>query len=143
MYLDTRDLVEKREELKQEILDSFLEEFEHYADRTESFEDILFDEEEIEDWKNLWQDEINQITCIDELEEEVNNYSGDNFEFGVTLIEERDFTSYCEDFMRDCDYISRDLPAIIENNIDWSGIADEMRLDYTEVEYEGRTYLFR
>lgn len=38
---------------------------------------------------------------------------------------------------------SNDLPAIIENNIDWSGIADDMRVDYTEVEYEGRTYLFR
>ena len=38
--LDTRDLAERRDELKQEILDSFLENFPHYEEMTESFEDI-------------------------------------------------------------------------------------------------------
>lgn len=143
MYLDTRNLAEKREELKQEVLDSFLETFEHYAEQTETFEDILFDEEEIESWKEDWQEEINEITCIDELEEEVNSYSEDNFEDGVTLIGEYDFQEYCEEFVRDCGYLSRDTPPLIENNIDWAGIADDMRQDYSEVEYQGRTYLFR
>ena len=55
MYIYTRDLKERRDYLKQEILDSFLETFEHYAERTETFEDILFDEEEIESWKADWQ----------------------------------------------------------------------------------------
>lgn len=143
MYLDTRDLVEKREELKHQVLDSFLETFEHYADQVEEYDDILFDEEEVQEWKDNWLDEIAEINDIERLEDEVNDYSGDDFEFGVTLIEEKDFEEYCEDFMYDCGYISRDLPAIIGNNIDWSGIADDMRIDYTEVEYEGTTYLFR
>jgi len=46
--IDTRNLIEKREALKQEILDSFLEHFPHYEEMTESFEDIRFEEEEIE-----------------------------------------------------------------------------------------------
>ena len=73
--LDTRNLAERREALKQEILDSFLENFPHYEEMTESFEDILFEEEEIESWKQDWQEEINQITCIDELEEEISEFS--------------------------------------------------------------------
>ena len=48
MYLDTRDLIEERDNLKQQILDSFLENFPHYEEMTESFEDIRFEEEEIE-----------------------------------------------------------------------------------------------
>ena len=40
--IDTRNLIEKREALKQEILDSFLENFPHYEEMTELFEDIRF-----------------------------------------------------------------------------------------------------
>ena len=43
--LDTINLAERREALKQEILDSFLENFPHYEEMTESFEDIRFEEE--------------------------------------------------------------------------------------------------
>ncbi len=140
MYLDTRDLAEKREELKEQILDSFLETFEQYAEQTETFEDILFDEEEIESWKADWQEELDEIVEIDRVEDEVCNGEFDN---GTTLISEYDFQEYCEDFTRDCGYLPRDLPFYIENNIDWSGIADDMRQNYSEVEYQGRTYLFR
>lgn len=142
-YIDTRELAEKREELKQEILDSFLETFEHYAEQTEEFDDILFDEEEIESWKEDWQEELDEIEEIDRVEDEVEDYGGDGFEFGTTLISDYDFQEYCEEFLKDCGYISDNLPPLIENNIDWSGIADDMRQDYSEVDYQGITYLFR
>lgn len=143
MYIDTRDLEEKREELKEQILDSFLETFEHYAEQTASFDDILFDEEEIESWKADWQEELEEIAEIDQVEAKVESYGGDGFEFGTTLISDYDFEEYCEEFVRDCGYLSRDTPPLIGNNIDWSGIADDMRQDYSEVEYQGVTYLFR
>ena len=140
MILDTRDLVEEREDLKQEILDSFLETFEHYAEQTEEFEDILFDEEEIQSWKEDWQEELDEIAEIDRVEDEVCN---GEFDSGTTLISEYDFQEYCEDFVRDCGDLPRNLPFYIENNIDWSGIADDMRQNYSEVEYQGITYLFK
>lgn len=93
--IDTRDLVQEREDLKEEILNSFLETFEHYEDRTDSYEDILFDEEEIQDWVNDWEDEIQAIKEIDELEDDVSCYArdnGDNFNDGVSLIDEQDYT---------------------------------------------------
>ena len=141
MYLNTRDLAEEREELKQSILDSFLENFPHYEDMTESFEDIRFEEEEIESWKEDWITELELINDIDRLEEEINSYSGDNFDDGVTLIEEDDFEEYCEELITDCGYISRDFPSWII--IDWEATASNVRQDYSEVDYQGRTYLFR
>jgi len=144
MYIDTRDLKERRDYLKQEILDSFLETFEHYADRTETFDDILFEEEEIQEWIVDWETELEEIAEINQVEDEVESYGGDGFEFGTTLIKEYDFEEYCEELVRDYGYLSRDtITALIENNIDWSGIADDMRQDYSELEYQGTTYLFR
>ena len=64
--VDTRDLAERREALKQEILDSFLENFPHYEEMTESFEDIRFEEEEIESWKEDFEDELKEIIPAEE-----------------------------------------------------------------------------
>ena len=138
MYLDTRDLETTREELKQQILDSFLETFPQYEEMTESFEDIRFEEEEIESWKSDWEEELKQIEEIDTIENECSEFS-----FGETLIDEDDFEEYCQEFIEDCGYISKDMPMIISNNIDWTGIADDMKQDYSEIEYQGNTYLYR
>ena len=123
----------------QEILDSFLENFPHYEEMTESFEDILFEEEEIESWKQDWQEEINQITCIDEVEDEIG--SEFDFDFGVTLIPEDDSTDYVENLLKGCGYISDDFPSWIE--IDWEATAENVKQDYSELEYEGETYFYR
>lgn len=136
MYLDTRDLAETREELKQSILDSFLETFPHYEDMTDTFEDIRFEEEEIESWKEDWLDELKQIEEIDNIENECSEFS-----YGETLIEEDDFEEYCEELITDCGYISRDFPSWII--IDWEATANNVRQDYSEVDYQGITYLFR
>lgn len=137
MYLDTRDLETEREELKQSILDSFLDTFPHYEDMTDSFEDIRFEEEEIESWKEDWLDELKQIEEIDNIENECSEFS-----FGCTLIDEYDFEEYCEELVDDC-YDIKDVPNFIRNNIDWSGVAEDLKVDYSEVDYQGKTYLFR
>jgi len=136
-YLDTRDLETEREDLKQQILESFLESFPHYEDMTDTFEDIRLDEEEIESWKEDWFTELEVIEAINDLENEV----GSEWSYGVTLIEEDDFEDYCEEFVEDC-YALNSIPQWIKNNINWSGIADDMKQDYTEVNFRGETYLF-
>lgn len=137
--LDTRDLAEKRDELKQQILDSFLENFPHYEDMTDSFEDILLEEEEIQSWKEDWFKELEEIEQIDEVENEV----GREFGYGCSLIDESDFEEYCEELVKDIGDLPNDLPSYIENNIDWSGVADDLKQDYSELDYQGTTYLFR
>lgn len=148
MYIDTRDLKEQRDDLKQEILDNWNEYQEENLDNEfeqDDFDDAISVIENLRDNGSLdflinWQAELLEIAEIDRVEDEVCN---GEFDFGTTLISEYDFQEYCEEFVRDCGYLSRDTPALIECNIDWSGIADDMRIDYSELEYQGTTYLFR
>ena len=138
MYLDSRDLIEKREELQNQILNSFNETFPQYE--TDDFENILFEEEEVQSWKEDWLDEIVEITDIEKLEDEV---SSSEWGYGITFISEDEFEDYCKQFVEDCGYLSKELPFFISSNIDWVGVADDLRVDYLEVEYQGVTYLFR
>jgi hypothetical protein len=136
--LDTRNLINERDELKQQVLDSFLEEFEHYADMTESFEDIRFGEEEIQGWESDWADELEQILEINKLEEEIGE---ENFEFGVTLIDEDDFEDFVVEDLEQIGYIPKDFPSWIE--IDWEATVNNVKQDYSEVEFQAGTYLYR
>ena len=136
-YIDTRNLAERREALKQEILDSFLENFPHYEEMTESFEDIRFEEEEIESWKEDFEDELKEIEEIDDVENEL----GSEFEYGVTLVDVDDWEEFVEQDLEDIGYIPKDFPSWIE--IDWKATANNVKVDYTEVTYQGNSYLGR
>jgi hypothetical protein len=135
--LDTRDLIERRDELKEGILNSFLETFEHYEERTESFEDILFEEEEIQEWKEDWEDDLQEIDQIDKIEDIL----GSEFEYGVTLVREDYWEEYVEDLLVEIGCLPKDLPSWIE--IDWVSTAYNVKQDYEEVLYQGDTYLGR
>ena len=135
--LDTRDLAERREALKQEILDSFLENFPHYEEMTESFEDIRFEEEEIESWKEDFEDGLKEIEEINSIEVEL----GSEFEYGVTLVDVDDWEEYVEELLEDIGYIPKDFPSWIE--IDWESTANNVKVDYMEVTYQGNSYLGR
>ena len=135
--LDTRNLAERREALKQEILDSFLENFPHYEEMTESFEDIRFEEEEIESWKEYFEDELKEIEEIDDVENEL----GSEFEYGVTLVDVDDWEEFVEQDLEDIGYIPKDFPSWIE--IDWESTANNVTVDYMEVTYHGNSYLGR
>ena len=136
-YIDTRYLAERREALKQEILDSFLENFPHYEEMTESFEDIRFEEEEIESWKEDFEDELKEIEEIDDVENEL----GSEFEYGVTLVDVDDWEEYVEELLEDIGYIPKDFPSWIK--IDWGATANNVKVDYIEVTYQGNRYLGR
>lgn len=133
--IDTRDLVERREELEQQILDSFNEEFPQYE--VDSYDDILFEEEGVQNWKEDWLAEIDEASEIERLQDLI----GSEFEYGVTLIHDDDFEDYARDLVEDCGYISRDLPSWIE--IDWEATADNIKVDYSSIELKGDTYLYR
>ena len=131
---DTRDLIEQREELKQQVLDSHNETF--FDQAVDDYEDIDF-EEVINEWKEDWLDAISLIGEIDVLEDAI----GDEFEYGVTLIEESEFEDYVKDLLEDCGYIPKDFPSWIV--IDWTETSDNVEQDYSELEFDGVTYLYR
>lgn len=66
---------------------------------------------------------------------------GDGYE--PTLIAEDHFEKYCEELCSDLGYLPDELPSFISSNIDWSGVADDLKVDYNEVELDGETYFIR
>jgi len=66
----------------------------------------------------------------------------DDWEYGLQFIHEDFFQDFCEEYVRDSGDIDS-VPAFIVEAIDWEIVADNMREDYTEVEFDGQTYLTR
>lgn len=60
--------------------------------------------------------------------------------YEVTLIPEDEFVDYVQDLCVDCGDIPREVPSWIV--IDWEATADNIRPDYSEIEFEGTTYLY-
>jgi hypothetical protein len=66
---------------------------------------------------------------------------GDGYE--CTLIAEDYFPTYCENLCEELGYVSPDLPGFISSNINWKGVAEDLSVDYNEVELDGQTYFIR
>ena len=137
--IDTRDLAEKREELQTNLVDSFndyfdteIEDFDELTKHIDSSEN-----EDVQEWRDDNSDDFEHIEEIDELEDEISEFS-----VGETLIPNDDFTEYCEDIVNDC-YNLRDVPGFIKDNINWKGVASDLSADYTNVTYQGESYLVR
>ena len=138
--IDTRDLAEKREELQTNLVNSFNEYFETEIG---NFDELIkhidnSDNKDVEEWRDDKVYDFEHIDEINELEDEITE-----FPFGETLIPEDDFEYYCEELMEEFGYINKDTPQLIKNNIDYKGIAEDMKYDYTEVTYQGNSYLGR
>lgn len=144
-YIDTRDLIEERDNHYETILNEFYVRFNTGLDVFSDIETFLDDEasecitnEDREEFFKYMADEYNSIREIDELESEI---SSSEFDYGLTLIPEDDFEDYAKDLVEDCGYISKDLPSWIE--IDWEATSNNIKQDYSEVNFRGETYLYR
>ena len=147
--IDTRDLHDRLEELKDKQ-----DEIQNKKDEIKEAEDIPYKvispeaakeyEEELEDLvKEL--EELESDFDADEREElnELENMESEipEWRHGETLIPENYWIEYCEELCKDIGYISDDFPWWIE--IDWSATAENIKADYSEIEYQGTTYLYR
>tara|TARA_R100000697_G_scaffold120810_1_gene146633 strand:- start:683 stop:1015 length:333 start_codon:yes stop_codon:yes gene_type:complete len=100
-------------------------------------------EEELKDKST----DSDRIKAIKELKHEVMNYGGhpNDWEDGITFVHESYFTEYCEELAYDCGYLEnlRREENPIAYCIDWDKWARDCSVDYTQVEFEGETYLYR
>lgn len=145
-YLDTRDLDERLNELKalrDAVADAQVELAEAQAasladpdDETlttaEEEAQAAFDAADAE----FGADEQKELSELEELESEVSEWSDGN-----TLIPESEFTDYCRELLDDIGTLPKDLPSYVV--IDWDATADNIRADYSTVDFQGETYLYR
>lgn len=87
----------------------------------------------------LDQDDAEELRALEALKSELEGYC--DWAHGSTLIRESYFTDYCEELLKDIGDLPKDLPGYLV--IDWDKTANNLRVDYTEGEFDGVTYLVR
>ena len=135
-YIDTRELNERLDEL--ERLEQAVTDAREALDNAEGDEakddaqDAL-DKAEVD----FGADEQEELKALRNLRDEV----GGEWRYGVTLIPENEFEDYCRELVEDIGDLPKGVPGYIV--IDWEATANNLRVDYSSVDYNGESYLYR
>lgn len=86
------------------------------------------------------EDDIEERKTLLALKEEAEGYC--DWHDGATLIRESYFQEYAKQLAEDLGAIDRNAAWPL-NCIDWEEAADELKADYTEVDFDGVTYFVR
>src|SRR4051812_49593204 len=89
----------------------------------------------------LDEDEAEELDKLLALQAEAEPYSPD-WKYGATLINDDYFEEYAEEFANDIGAINREANWPL-SHIDWKAAADELKGDYTEVNFDGHSYWVR
>lgn len=148
--LDTRDLDKRKEELEA-LRDAVTEaesEIEQIRTRKPDEDESLADYEawqnELGDAELVYENATNDFTDDEKAElAELENLESEISEWrhGEAMIPESEFTDYIMETLEDCGTLPKDLPWYIA--IDRDETAENCKADYSEVEYQGTTYLVR
>lgn len=82
-----------------------------------------------------------ELVMLKAVAEEGENYA-DDWNHGVALIRDSYFRTYAEELADDLGVVSRDLEWPL-TCIDWRRAAEELKEDYTAIEFDGVTYWVR
>ena len=137
--IDTRDIVELIAEVENKITELESE----IDDLNEDSEDFETNEDTLKNELAEIQAELESYQVDLEMLENIKDEVGSEFEYGEQLIRDDYFTEYQKEMLIDCGTLPNDLPWFIENNIDWDAVAEDLKVDYSEIEIEGETYHFR
>ncbi len=125
--LDVRDIIARVEELEEERGD--------------------VESEEIGSQLKAWDegDDGQELKALTDLLEELAGSGGDEEWRGdwypLTLIRDSYFVEAMQELVQDIGDLPREIPHYLE--IDWEKTADNLRADYSSVEYDGITYWYR
>jgi|SRR5882724_11786831 len=87
----------------------------------------------------LSNSEMDELDSLVKLQNEAKDYAED-WDFGATLIRGSYFTDYAKEFAEDIGAIEYAGLRWPFTHINWEAAADELKQDYTEVDYDGITY---
>jgi chromosome segregation ATPase len=117
------------------------EDNEQAADDVERAEKALDDAEDVlTAAKDEYEDIREELEMLEALAEEGEQYSED-WKYGATLIRENYFTDYCKELCEDIGDIPKDLPPYIV--IDWDTTAENLKVDYTTIDFGTETFYVR
>ena len=87
------------------------------------------------------KDATRELGVLKALEDEASGYAAD-WHHGETLIADSYFEDYARELADDTGATNRDA-SWPNNHIDWTAAADELKQDYTEVDFDGTAYWIR
>lgn len=143
--IDSRDVIARLEELTEErddlqtSVDEATEAMEEASEEEKEQAENELDAavERLDEWND---DNGDELKALQKLNDEAEGYSPD-WAYGATLIREDHFTDYCQELVSDIGDMPREIPSYIV--IDWDATAENIKADYTEVDFDGTTYLVR
>lgn len=95
-------------------------------------------EAEDSDDEPLEAEDVERLETLRDLAETV----GGEWQYGVQLIPERDFKEYAQELAEELDLINAEA-SWPYTCIDWDQATNDLRSDYSTVEFDGDTYLYR
>ena len=131
--LDSRDVIERLEELqgeRQDLLDIF-------NDCEEGSEERQDADQALKDWDEDNGEELASLRQLNEEGEQV----AEDWIHGATLVRESYWVEFVEEDLKELGYLPKDLPHWIE--IDWERTAENVRQDYSTVDFGGVDYYVR
>ena len=120
---------------------SIIERIEYLTDERDNYE-TTEEHNPVEQWAIDNPDEAAELAALEALQEEAEGYSED-WKHGATLVRDSYFTKYAEELVRDIGDLPRDLPGYVADNINWQGVAADIQVDYTSVDFDGVEYWVR
>ena len=82
----------------------------------------------------------NELQVLQALQDEAEGYAPD-WKYGCALIRYSYWVKYVQELLEDIGDLPKDLPHYIE--IDWQRTAENIKVDYTEVDFDGVAYFVR
>ena len=95
-------------------------------------------QELLEQKENNEEIDEDRLKALQELKEECLNYG---WEYGIIFIYEHYFEDYAEELFNEC--YAHNIPENLKHYIDYKKFSEDLEQDYTEVAFEGETYLYR
>jgi hypothetical protein len=144
--IDSRDIIARIEELQNMQTEwecpgcaATIQPAPEYYTKWEGHADTCEYEGEIPD--GLEDYEREELVALLALQDEAQGYSED-WRYGSQLIRDTYFTDYAKELAEDLGYTNREQSWPF-NHIDWDAAAEELKQDYTEVDYDGVSYWVR
>jgi len=134
--IDSRDVIERIDELEGERndLSSALSE----AQESDSPAQLVGElQRSLEEWDDANGDELKALKA---LQDEAEGYAPD-WKHGCGLVRYSHWVAYVQEMLEDIGDLPKDLPHYIE--IDWDRTAENIKVDYTTVEFDGVEYFVR
>lgn len=144
--IDSRDVIERIEELeaeREQLAESVYDANSALRESVDDDEREVLDDalekakDRLDDWYN---DNGDELKALKSLADEAEGYAPD-WHHGATLIRGTYFGEYAEEMLKDIGDLPKDIPHYIV--IDWEATADNIREDYTAVDFDGIEYWVR